>query len=77
MISFRIYIIQKQESFVFIGMQLPEKYKETFDVSIEDPSSVRKLVSFRNRRSSPCIFQQLHPPIDPKVSYHWHISTDR
>jgi hypothetical protein len=31
-------------SFRLIGMQLPEKYKENFDVSSEEPSSGRPFV---------------------------------
>ena len=54
---------QVKETIRLIGMEVPEKYKENFDVSSESPSGVRKLVAVvptkglrSKRRSSPCIF---------------------
>jgi hypothetical protein len=41
-----------------VGMQLPVKYKENFDVSSEGPSSG---VLRWKRRKSPYIFRKLHP----------------
>jgi hypothetical protein len=52
-------LVEEQESFGLIRMQLPEKYKENFDISSEDPRHYglpTKGLSSKCWRS-PCIFQ--------------------
>jgi hypothetical protein len=46
-----------------VGMQLPEEYKENFDVSSEDPSSgVSRWVAFaQNVEILLIFFRELHP----------------
>jgi hypothetical protein len=55
---------------LFVGMQLPEKYKENFDVSSEvTPDQMKGLRS--KRRNSPYIFQVVAYLRTKACSYYW------
>ena len=56
-----------------VGMQLPEKYKENFDISSEAPSSGVTTKGLRSKRqNSPYIFQVVASLPTKACSLDWH-----
>jgi hypothetical protein len=65
-----IFKANNMNKLLFVGMQLPEKYKENFDVSSEDPSSGLELLHSKHRNSL-YIFQVVAYLRTKACSYYW------
>ena len=72
LVSYRSTSTVYMNKLSLVGMQLPEKYKENFDVSSEGPSSGVTKGLRSKRRNSPYIFQVVASLPTKACSYYWH-----